>query len=108
MDGKPEYRLEGRPYELSDFVPTCWWQQTSPQSHFTQSLTCSLLTGSSRVTLSGTRLIRTTQGEREERVLDDAALLDAYRTYFGITLDRLPDAPHGPTSSGPVEASEVE
>ncbi len=91
LDGRPEYRLDPRPYELGDFVPTCWWQQTSPLSHFTRSLTCSLTTESGRVTLSGTKLINTVGGERREFVLDgDADVLDAYRTYFGITLDRVP------------------
>ncbi|MEV7968665.1 arylamine N-acetyltransferase [Sphaerisporangium sp. NPDC088356] len=91
LDGRPEYRLDLRPYELGDFVPTCWWQQTSPLSHFTRSLTCSLMTEPGRVTLSGTKLISTVDGERREHVLDgDADVLAAYRTYFGITLDRVP------------------
>lgn len=66
LDGTPEYRLDPRPYELSDLVPTCWWHQTSPQSPFTRSPTCSLLTESGRVTLSGTTLIHTIHGERTE------------------------------------------
>jgi N-hydroxyarylamine O-acetyltransferase len=91
VDGTPEYRLDLRPYKLSDFVPTCWWQQTSPQSHFTQSLMCSLTTESGRVTLSGAKLIHTVDGERREHLLDgDADVLDAYRTYFGISLDQVP------------------
>src|ERR1700684_2018807 len=40
-DGQPQYRVELRERSLSDFAPTCWWQQTSPQSHFTQSTICS-------------------------------------------------------------------
>ena len=36
-DGKPQYRLETRERSLADCVPPCWWQQTSPQSHFTRS-----------------------------------------------------------------------
>ncbi|WP_315987657.1 arylamine N-acetyltransferase [Actinomadura sp. HBU206391] len=95
MDGTPQYRLDRRPYELGDFIPTCWWQQTSPRSHFTRSLTCSLLTESGRVTLSGTRLIHTVNGEREEHVLDDSRLLSAYRTHFGIALDRVPTVAAG-------------
>jgi N-hydroxyarylamine O-acetyltransferase len=95
MDGTPQYRLDRRPRELGDFVPTCWWQQTSPQSHFTRSLTCSLLTESGRGTLSGTRLIHTVDGEREEQVLDGARLLSAYRAHFGITLDRVPTVAAG-------------
>jgi N-hydroxyarylamine O-acetyltransferase len=90
MDGEPQYRLDSRPYPLSDFAPTCWWTRTSPDSHFTRTLTCSLLTESGRVTLSGNRLVHTVRGERTERVLDDAEAIAAYRTHFGITLDRLP------------------
>ena len=44
-DGEPQYRYERRERGLADFVPTCWWQQTSPDSHFTRSTICSRLTG---------------------------------------------------------------
>jgi N-hydroxyarylamine O-acetyltransferase len=91
QDGQPQYRIEPRPRVLADFEPTCWWHQSSPRSHFTRSLTCSLLTDTGRITLSGRRLIRTSGGERHEQVLDDdAQVLAAYRTHFGIDLDRLP------------------
>jgi N-hydroxyarylamine O-acetyltransferase len=44
------------------------------------------------VTLSGRTLIRTENGERDERELgDDADVLGAYRTWFGIELDRVPE-----------------
>jgi N-hydroxyarylamine O-acetyltransferase len=90
-DGKPAYRVDPRPYPLADFAPTCWYQQTSPASHFTRSLTCSIPTKSGRVTLSGDRLILTEGSTREERTLTgDADILDAYRRYFGIDLDRVP------------------
>ena len=90
-DGQPQYRLEPRPRSLGDFEPTCWWQQTSPRSHFTRSLVCSLLTKRGRVTLSDRTLIRTTAEHRDERTLTgDAEVLDAYRTYFGIVLDHPP------------------
>jgi N-hydroxyarylamine O-acetyltransferase len=93
-DGQPQYRLEPRPRSLGDFEPTCWWQQTSPRSHFTRSLVCSLLTEGGRVTLSDRTLIRTTADHRDERTLTgDAEVLDAYRTQFGIVLDRLPPPP---------------
>ncbi|GAA4726174.1 arylamine N-acetyltransferase [Phytohabitans rumicis] len=92
LDGEPQYRVDPRPYELADFVPTCWWQQTSPLSHFTGMLTCSRLTGDGgRVTLSGTRLIRTDGTARTEEDLgEDAAVLAAYREHFGVILDRVP------------------
>jgi N-hydroxyarylamine O-acetyltransferase len=90
-DGEPAYRVDPRPYALRDFTPTCWWQQTSPGSHFASSMTCSISTSSGRVTLSGDRLIVTEDGHRRERTLtSDAEILAAYRRYFGITLDRVP------------------
>jgi N-hydroxyarylamine O-acetyltransferase len=90
-EGVGECRIEPRPYELSDFAPTCWWTQTSPDSHFVTSLTCSMVVEGGRTTLSGDRLILTRGGEREERLLEgDAAILAAYREHFGIVLDRVP------------------
>ncbi|MFD9127268.1 arylamine N-acetyltransferase [Kitasatospora sp. NPDC059571] len=91
MDGAPQYRLDRRPYELADFAPTCWWQATSPDSHFTRSTTCSRPDGDGRVTLAGTRLVTTAaDGTRTERELTGAQALEAYRELFGITLERLP------------------
>lgn len=89
-DGGWEYRLDQRPYALSDFGPTCWYHQTSPDSHFTRSLTCSRLTADGRITLSGRTLITTAGGTRQERTLDEAETLAVYRDDFGIVLDRLP------------------
>ena len=91
MDGKPVYRIEPRPRALADFEATCWWQQTSPSSHFARSLTCSLPTPTGRVTLSGDRLIRTDGDRRtESRLGSEAEVLEAYEHWFGIRLDRLP------------------
>jgi N-hydroxyarylamine O-acetyltransferase len=93
-DGKPEYRLETRARALGDFEAGCWWHRTSPKSHFTRSLVCSMLTGFGRVTLSGRTFIRTMRadGERRERELtDDEQVLKAYRTWFGVELDEVPE-----------------
>lgn len=90
-DDRPEYRLESRARTLADFEPTCWWHRTSPRSHSTRSLTCSLLTDSGRLTLSGRRLIRTQHGRRSEDVLaSEADVREAYRRHFEIVLDRVP------------------
>jgi N-hydroxyarylamine O-acetyltransferase len=102
-DGKPGYRLETRPRELRDFETGCWWHRTSPKSHFTQSLVCSMLTGFGRITLSGRTLIRMVDGDRDERTLTgDDEVLDAYRTWFGIDLDRVPEIakPSAPPVAG--------
>lgn len=94
MDGVPRRRVELRPRELSDFGPSFWWHQHSPRSQFTRGMVCSMLTETGRVTLSGSRLFVTEGGERTESVLaDDQAVLAAYRTYFGMALDRLPVGP---------------
>jgi N-hydroxyarylamine O-acetyltransferase len=91
MDGEPAYRLDPRPYELADFGPTCWWQQTSPESHFTRSLTCSLPTDSGRITLSGNRLVTTRGADRSIQTLaTDDEVLEAYRKHFGIELSYPP------------------
>jgi N-hydroxyarylamine O-acetyltransferase len=93
MDGKPQYRLDPLSYELVDFVPMCWWQQTSPDSHFTQSLACSLPTEHGRITLSGDRLIKTADEEKTESTIAESELLAVYDRHFGITLHRLPTLP---------------
>lgn len=94
MNGNRVYQVDLRPRALGDFEATSWWQQTSPASHFAQTLTCSLPTPSGRVTLSGDRLIRTEDGQRTERRLEsDAEILAAYEDCFGIHLDRLPANP---------------
>lgn len=94
VDGAPQYRLEARPRALSDFEPSCWYHQTSPRSHFTQSLVCSLATATGQLTLSGHTLIETVGGQRTEKHLaDDAEVLAAYGDLFGIVLERLPAEP---------------
>ena len=86
-----QYRLDVRPWRLADFGPTCWYQQTSPASHFTQGLTCSRLTESGRITLADHLLIRTERGTRtEQQLTSDDEVLRAYREHFGIALDRVP------------------
>ena len=103
-DGTPRYRVETRYRRLEDFGPTCWWQQTSPDAHFTQSLVCTLPLDQGeqggRITLSGRRLITTGAGRREETVLaSDEAVLNAYRDLFGIHLARIPSDPAQPEAT---------
>jgi N-hydroxyarylamine O-acetyltransferase len=94
IDGTPQYRLEQRPRSLADFRTTCWWHQTSPDSHFTRSLVCSLPIRGGQRTLSDRSLIETVDGTRTEKVLgEDAEVIAAYGDLFGIVLDRLPVPP---------------
>jgi len=90
-NGLPQYRLELRERALADFRPTCWWQQTSPESPFTRAVVCSRLTAGGRVSISGRTLILTADGTRTRQELpSDDAVLAAYRDHFGIVLDRVP------------------
>ncbi|HVV11648.1 arylamine N-acetyltransferase family protein [Amycolatopsis sp.] len=91
-DGTLAYRLERRPRELADFVPYCWWQATSPDSHFTQGLLCTLPTAAGRITLAGDRLVESVDGKRVERVLVGEEIVAAYHTHFGIELSEAPAA----------------
>ncbi len=93
-DGQSQYRLETRERSLADCIPTCWFQQTSPLSHFTQSTICSRRTEEGRVSISGRTLIQTQGGTRtEQRIEEDEALLAAYRDHFGVELSRPPNDP---------------
>ncbi|MFB7936059.1 arylamine N-acetyltransferase [Streptomyces sp. NPDC056049] len=100
-DGKPQYRLEPRPRELADFTAGAWYHRTSPESHFTRGVICSLLTEDGRVSIGGRKLYRTVAGERVEREFGtDEELREAYRELFGIALDELPVVP-GPGKRKP-------
>jgi N-hydroxyarylamine O-acetyltransferase len=78
----------------------CWYQQMSPDSGFTKRLACSIRQPDGRVTLSGTRLIRTTADGRVEQELTESATMAAYRDIFGFELDRLPVLSDVDTAAG--------
>ncbi|MEO6857517.1 MAG: arylamine N-acetyltransferase [Solirubrobacteraceae bacterium] len=91
MNGVLQYRLERHPRELPDFRAMCWYQQHSPASHFTANAICSRSTPDGRISLREDTLVLTTGGEKHEtKLIDDPAILVAYREHFGIELDRVP------------------
>ncbi len=80
-----QYRFDLRPRQLSDFAPMCVWQQTSPDSSFTQRRICSRATPDGRVTLSEMRLITKVNGQRNECTLDSEEECQmVLRERFGI------------------------
>ncbi|MFD3921392.1 arylamine N-acetyltransferase [Streptomyces sp. NPDC058595] len=90
-DGRPQFRVDRRPRALADFTAGAWYHRTSPDSHFTRSLVCSRNTDDGRITLTGSTLITTAAGDRNERPLEgDAEILAAYRDHFGLDLDQVP------------------
>ena len=102
-DGRPQYRIEPKERSLADFIPTCWWQTTSPDSHFTQDIICSRLTKDGRVSIAGRTLIITENGSRaEQQLTGDDALLAAYREHFGIILDTVPQVIRAPSGATPA------
>lgn len=84
---QPIYRFTLQPHELADFEERCHYQQTSPDSHFTQRRICSLALSQGRITLSDLRLITTIEGKREERDLpSEGEYRNTLAQRFGITL----------------------
>ncbi|MCG3121160.1 MAG: N-hydroxyarylamine O-acetyltransferase [bacterium] len=87
QEWEPQYRFTLQPHRLADFASMCRYHQTSPASHFTQHRICSRATPEGRVTLSDMRLIITTNGQRQETILQDQAeYTQALWEYFGIDL----------------------
>lgn len=83
------YTFAAQPRALAEFAAMCAYQQTSPQSHFTQKRVCSRATADGRITLSDRRLIISQRGRREERVLRDEAEVTAVLARdFGVVLDQ--------------------
>ncbi|HEY7201648.1 MAG TPA: arylamine N-acetyltransferase [Candidatus Dormibacteraeota bacterium] len=82
---RPQYRFRRQPHRLADYEEMCRYQQTSPDSHFTQGRICSLATPDGRITLGQDRLVVTRRGERTERpVVDDDEYRALLRDRFGI------------------------
>ncbi len=80
-----QYRFSLEPHVYADYVERCLYQETSPESHFTQRRICSLATPDGRVSLSELKLITTRNGERIERELaDEAEYAEVLRERFGI------------------------
>ena len=83
-----QYVFSLKPYALDAFSPTCHYQQTSPDSSFTQKSVCSRATPEGRITVANGRLIVTTgEGRQETGIADEAAYREVLRRHFGIMLD---------------------
>ena len=84
---RTQYVFTTAPHPLADFAERNRWQQSSPESHFTQNSVISRLTETGRITLSGHRLITTTHGRRDERELDDHEVTAALAEHFGVVIE---------------------
>jgi N-hydroxyarylamine O-acetyltransferase len=81
-----QYAFAAVHHPMADFAERNLWQQTSPDSHFTQKPVVSRLTETGRITLSDRRLIITTHGRRDVRELDEAQATAALADHFGVVL----------------------
>jgi N-hydroxyarylamine O-acetyltransferase len=81
------YDFSLRSRELAEFSEMCLWQQTSPDSHFTQKRVCSLATRTGRVTLSDMNLIVTEKGvRREQQISGEEEYRQCLTRYFDVDL----------------------
>jgi N-hydroxyarylamine O-acetyltransferase len=84
---KGQYSFALKPHGLGDFAGMCHYHQTSPESHFTQNRICSRATPDGRITLSGMKLIVTSNGQRQERTLSSESEWNStLQELFGINL----------------------
>jgi N-hydroxyarylamine O-acetyltransferase len=83
----PQYRFTEVPRRMTEFAEMCYFHQTSPESHFTQNRICSKALPNGRITISGMRLIETSNGERRETLLEnEKELRTCLAERFGIEL----------------------
>lgn len=85
-DGEAQYRFCSTPRDLADFQPGCTYNQTSPDVMFTRSTVCTRRTPTGRITLHGLTVATTVGEERTDVTIDPAALGDALRRHWGISL----------------------
>ena len=85
---KDQYRFTLQSHEYAHYAEMCHYQETSPQSHFTQARICTRATAEGRVTLSEMRLITTGAGsDRQERMLaNEEDFATTLREHFGIVM----------------------
>lgn len=83
----PEYRMCVRPRTLEEFQGMCTYHQTSPDSHFTRSVVCSIATDDGRITLSNEKLIITRDGQKTEKTVNGKdEFARALVEYFHISM----------------------
>jgi N-hydroxyarylamine O-acetyltransferase len=74
---KPECLFGRNAHALSEFAGMCEFHQHSPESHFTKGKVCSILTADGRKTLTDTKFIVKSNGEKTEMDVGTEAEFDA-------------------------------
>ncbi|GEM_PF-28910 len=87
-DWEPQFVFSPVSRRLAEFSAMCRHHQTSPESTFTRKTVCSLAMPDGRITLSNSRLIIGSGGQREEwEVRDQEEYRALLKDRFGIDLD---------------------
>lgn len=86
---EPQYTFTLTPHQIEEFGAMNQWQQTAPESHFTQKPICTRATATGRITLSGQRLITTENGVKSEQELTAADVEQVLLEQFDL---RVPEA----------------
>jgi N-hydroxyarylamine O-acetyltransferase len=63
---KSEYIFTSTPRRLNEFAGMCHYQQTAPESHFTQGKVCSIMTENGRKILTDIKFIETRNNRKSE------------------------------------------
>lgn len=83
----PEYTFTRIPYLLRDFTHSCYYQQLSPDSHFTQNKVCSMMTDTGRKTITQAKFIVTVNGNKtEEPIANEQEFNLLLQKEFNISL----------------------
>jgi N-hydroxyarylamine O-acetyltransferase len=93
-----EFRFDLEPRRMEDFLETCRFHETSPDSPFYGWLGCTIATADGRVTLSDDKLIVRRGATRSETPVRRGDIGGILRTHFGIVIDHDFGGPS--TSSG--------
>jgi len=81
------YSFTKHPRVISDFEEMCIFHQTSPESHFTQEIICTMATKNGRVSLSDDFLTITDgSSKKKTKVVSDKDFKHKLMDHFGIQL----------------------
>src|SRR5699024_9259612 len=80
-------RIDTHPKDLQDFTEACKFNQTSPESPFTQKDVVTLATANGRITLSGNTLTTTYNGKKEQKTIRNEDKTAVLKTHFEININ---------------------
>ncbi|MDP5274767.1 arylamine N-acetyltransferase family protein [Chengkuizengella axinellae] len=82
----PVYRFTTTPKAYSFFEEVCKWNQTSPESHFTQKMITTMANETGRVTLTNQEIITTINGKKTKREYSPNELSELLIDLFGMDI----------------------